>query len=213
MSIMSDTEAAVRIMLDDITSPPSHSVRKENLRQSVIGDQVDGTNKNFILNNRKLIASSLVVVADNVVVTPTVIDLGKGIFTLTAAPTTSLIVRYDYNFFTDTEIDAHITEGLRFVGIQVIDNVDFGLMKALEHKAAASAFEELASRTAQLFDASAGGKTLSKASIKSHYLELAKYHHDKADKERLAFYERQGRREAPAYGGFSTKQSPYTPRR
>jgi len=213
MATLSDVILEVRTMIDDISSPASNFIRKENLRQSVNGDQVDGSNKDFIINHKRIITSTLVVTADGAIVTPSAIDYSRGLFTLSSAPTTTLFVKYDYNHLTDAEITEHISDGQRFVGYETITDVPFGLLTALEHKATADAFEQFAARTAQLFDASAGGKTLSKASIKSHYLELAKYHHSKAEDERTAYYQRQGRRDAPSYGAFAIKQSPFTPRR
>jgi len=213
MATATDLRAQIRKLVDDVDSPPSHCVRRENLRQSINGDQVDGSNKSFVLNNRKIIQATLVVISDGSTVTPTAIDAPRGMFTLTSAPASSLFVRYDHLFFSDDEIDDHVLAGQRFVGVSTVTDVAYGLLEALTHKAAAHAFEELAAKTAQLFDASAGGKSISKASIKAHYLEKAKYHHGMAETEREAYYKRQGRREAPAYGSFATKQSPFTPRR
>ena len=222
MSTQADVRNQIRAVIDDLTSPPSHIVPQENLRRNVYGDQVNGTNKFFRLNNRRLVANeptttTLVVVSDGTTLTPFTgytEDIERGTFTITGtAPSTSLIVSYDFVLFLDAEYDLNITTGLSFIGYTAVSSVPDGLVQALVHKTAALALKALASRAAPQFDAGAGGKSITKSSIKKQYLDLAKYHEDTAEKERENFYKRQGRREAPAYGQFGTGQKEYTPKR
>lgn len=222
---MADTDVVrgrVRGLIDDRVDPPSKIVRLENLRRGVNGDQVNGANKRFVLNNRNLVPAAtyaITFLSDGVAVVPanfTQDDL-TGIVTLAAAqaaPAVSAQATYAFSYLTDDEVEEHITGGLDFVGQTDVANMaEDGLLKALIHEAAALAAEQLAARAATLIDASAGGKAINKKSIKDHYVTLAEYYHKKAVEDREMFYKRQGKREAPAFGQFSTKQRVYTPKR
>lgn len=212
---MADTAtviARIRTLIDDAAG--DKSVFKENLRRSVLGNQVDGANKNFQLNNKRIVASSLSVSVDGAsFAAPASEDDMRGRFTVTTAPATSLLATYDFQFFTDAEITIIIDSALSFVGATAAVNVDAGLLDALVKWAAGDCFEALSSRAGPLYDASAGGKSVSKASIKQHYLALAKQKHDEATAERDNFYKKKGEQFSPAYGKFALKQTPYTPRR
>lgn len=225
MALLTTLRSQLRTLVNDKDgATPSNSTRKENLRRSVNGDQVGGGNKFFILNNTRIVANSVTFISDGTILGATdfTVDLVKGIVTVAgavAAPVTTAIARYDFLRFLDIELDDHLTAGLRFLGRSTgvlstdAPNVPEGLNEAFLHEAAANAFEELAARTANLFDASAAGKSINKASIKDHYLKLAKEKHEKAVQMRDDFYKRQGAREAPASGKFATTQRVYTPRR
>lgn len=227
-SSLTDIRTQLRTVIDDLASPPSHFVRQENLRNSPIGDQVAAGINFFQLANRRIVeptaaTTTLKVIKDGTTLTPVADftdDPVRGTFVLTGAfPTVSLLARYDFTLLLDAELDPAIESALRFLGFATgisnlstdVPNVPEGLNEALVHEAAAHCFEALASRSAPLYDASAAGKTLNKKSIKDHYLALAKEHYAEAEKERTAFYQRQGRRDAPAFGQFSTTQKVYTP--
>lgn len=205
-----EARAALRGAIDDVPKP----VWKENLTRGVLGNQVNGTNTTFKLNNRRLEAGTLLVAKDGgAFAVPTSQDDNLGQFTLTPAPTTSLFANYSYYFFTDAELDAHLALGLSFVGSTTVSAVVQGLQDAFIKYAAGNAFQALSGRAAPLYDAAAGGKSVSKASIKAHYLALAKQKFEEAKQERAAFYEGKGARERPAYGRTTTSQRPYTPKR
>ena len=224
MGTQAQAISQIRALIDDVDSPPSKSVRQENLRRSVLGDQVTATNKFFQLNNRRIVVngttSTLVVISDGATLMPATAyteDDTRGTFTFaagTAVPATSLLARYDFLHFLDAEILPFLTEGLRFVGYTDVTTVPDGLMKSVCAMAAAEAFDALAARNAPIYDASAGGKTLSKASIKKHWLDM-KVQKMKDAVEALSgatgYYKRQGRRDAPAYGQTGTGQANYTP--
>jgi len=221
MPTQAQARTQTRGLIDDLDSPPSKSVRQENLRRSVLGDQVNGTNKFFQLNNRRIAApasvSSLVVISDGVTLAPVVDyseDDTRGTFTiLGAAPAVTLLARYDFLYFLDAELDIHIQKGLQFIGYSDITTVADGLMEPLCHEAGAHAFQALAARNAPLYDAGAGGKTLNKASIKKHWLDLAAAEFENAKESLKNFYQRHGRRDSASYGRFNTGQKEWTPRR
>lgn len=212
MPLAADFRGYVRNLIEDLAG--SHVVRREDLRRSVNGNQVDGVNKDFILNNQKFITGTLTVSPDGgAYITPPTLNATRGTFSLTTAPATSLIARYDFQNFLDAEVDEHVNNGLRFVGIATPASVPFGLEQAVILESAASCFNALASRTAHFFDASVGGKGINKASIKQHYLALAKEKHAMAVVERDEFHENKGENLAPAYGKVELQHQVYTPRR
>lgn len=222
MASQEDARAQLRTLIDDLNDPPSKIVRQEDLRRSVLGDQVNGTNKFFQLNNRRIVeptalTTSLIVISDGVTLAPVTgytDDPVRGTFTVVgAAPATSLLARYDFLYFLDDEIDGHLQNGLRFVGYSDVTGVPDLLLNAALLSGAGYAFQALAARTAPLYDASAGGKTLNKASIKKHWLDLAAMKFKEAKEALDNYYTRQGQRNAPAYGQFNTGQVPYTPKR
>lgn len=227
-SSLSEIRTQLRTLIDDLESPPSHFVRQEDLRNSPLGDQVAAGINFFQLANRRIVeltaaTTTLVVIKDGVQLTPVTgytDDPIRGTFVLVGSlPTTSLFARYDFTLFLDSELNPPIEAGLRFLGLASgisnistdVANVPEGLNHALLLEAASQCFEALASRTAPLYDASAAGKTLNKKSIKDHYLALAKQKHEEAMAALENFYKRQGRRDAPAFGQFSTQQKVYTP--
>lgn len=219
MPTQAAARSQVRSLIDDLDNPPSKSVRQEDLRRSALGDQVDGTNKFFQLNNRRIVAGSLVVISDGATLTP-VTDYAeddvRGTFTIAgghAAPATTLKARYDFIYFQDAELDPFITEGLRFVGLTDITTIADGLVAAVTAYASMVAFRALAARNAPIYDAEAGGKKLSKASIKKHWMDLAKLAEVSANDAKTNFYQRQGRRDAPSFGQTNTGQREYTPQR
>lgn len=219
MATAAQVRAALRSALDDKDSPPSRAVRSENLRRNTFGDQVNGTNKFFQLNNRRFVDASLVVISDGSTLTPVTdytTDPTRGTFTIgagPAAPATTLEARYDWLLFLDAEIDEHTASGMRFVGYTDVTAVPDGLLEALIRYACGCAFEALAARSAGLIDASAGNKTINRKSIKDHYLALAKQKYDEAKELRDTFWTKQGQQNTPAYGKFATQQTVYTPRR
>lgn len=218
MATAADLLTRVRTLIDDISS--DKAVFKENLSRSLIGNQVNGTNTSFKLNNTRVSVvasvSTLQVSKDGAAyAAPTTVDNTHGTFTVTGAPTTSLFAIYDWQYFTDTEITGFLTQAGDFVEATTdITTVPVGLLDALVFKASSDACFSLAARRAGLYDASAGGKSASKGDISKKYRELAKDLFDRAVAERKAFYgERKGESSAPAYGQFATNQKPWTPRR
>lgn len=200
----------IRTLIDDLAG--DKSVFKENLRRAPIGDQVGSSNVNFQLNNRRIIAGSLFVSIDGgSFAAPTSEDDTRGRFVTATPPTLALLATYDFQFFTDTEITTIIDSALSFVGYTVTTNVPDGLLDPMVKWAAGDCFQALSSRAAPLYDAAAGNKNVRKSSITKSYLDLAKEKHAEATAERLAFFERKGEREAPAYGNIVISQTPYTP--
>ncbi len=191
-----------------------HVVRKENLKRSLAGNQVDGENLDFILNNTRIVEDSLKVNPDGAGFNaPDDEDDIRGTFSLASAPEDSLIAKYDYQLFTDEELQTFIDGGARFVNSDDPEAVQTGLIDAMKYEAASLALNALATRTAPQFSASAGGKTINKDSVSTKYLALAKEKHELAVEEREAFFERKGARAAPVYQQKGTNQREWTPRR
>lgn len=215
MAILSDLISRVRTAIDDIAG--DKSVFKENLKRSVNGNQVDGSNKDFQTNNKRLVDGSIIVLADGSSATLTADSdqLRRGRFTITsAAPASSCLVTYDFQFFNDDEITDFLTQAADFVGTSDVTMVEVGLIDSLVDKAASDACFALSTRSGFLYNASAGGKAAQKGDISKKYRDLAKDLFDKAVAERKAFYgDRKGQATSPAYGRFATKQTPYTPPR
>lgn len=204
----------LRTAIDDVAG--DKSIFKENLRRSVAGDQVDGTNKSFQLNNRRVVTGTLSVSADGAAfTTPASEDVARGRFTLASAPATSLKATYDFQFFTDAEATVFLNQAVDFIdGLTDPALVPAGLVDAFIKKAASDACYALATRTTPLYNASAGGKVLDKDNIAVKYRQKAKDLLEQAVAERTAFYgDRKGQSSSPAYGSLATTQKPWTPRR
>jgi hypothetical protein len=215
---VSDLTARVRVAIDDVAG--GKPVLQENLRQSRVGNQVNGTNKNFQVNNTRVESGTYSIVADGAAVSPSgTPDYFRGRFVLAGAPATSLLVSYDFQFFTDTEIARLLQNALSFVGStdDTFASVDVGLGDALVYKASSDAASALAARTSPYYDASAGSKSARKGDLGRKYRELAKDLFDRAVAEREQFYgPRKGQATQAAYGKSSPTSNivqPYTPRR
>lgn len=218
MATAADLLIRCRTLIDDLSG--DKSVFKENLVRSNLGNQVDGANTSFKLNNNRIsIVASVAVLQvskdGGSYAAPATVDAAHGTFTLAAAPTTSLFATYDWQYFTDAEITDFLTQAGDFVeAVTDISTVPVGLLDALVFKAASDACFALSARRAGLYDAAAGGKSASKGDISKKYRELAKDLFDRAVAERAAFWgPRKGEATAPAYGKFATNQNPWTPRR
>lgn len=206
--------ARVRTAIDDLAG--DKSVFKENITRSMLGNQVGSGNTSFQLNNRR--TSGLQVSVDGaafVAVSQTADESQRGRFVKSPAPATALLATYDFQFFTDAELTTIIEgSGLSFVGHATVVAVPDGLLDALTLKSSSDACAALASRTMPYYDAAAGGKSFNKNDIAKKYSALAKQHLDAAVSERDKFYsDKKGSTKAPAYGKFSTTQTPYTPKR
>lgn len=215
MATTADLIGRCRTLIDD--QPGDKSVFKENLTRSIQGNQVGSGNLSFQLNNRRLISTSLSVLADGAAatVTSSADQALRGRFTITSsAPASSCFATYDFQFFTDAEITDFLTQAGSFVGIEDITEVPVGLLDALVFKASSDACRALASRAAPFFNASAGGKSMDKNDIAKKYNDLADKLLKAAQDERQAYYgDRKGEASSPSYGQFATKQTPWTPRR
>lgn len=215
MPTAEDLISRVRTAIDDVAG--DKSVFKENLKRSVNGNQVDGSNKDFQTNNKRLVANSLSILADGSAATfmADSDQLRRGRFTITsAAPASSCFVTYDFQFFNDDEITDFLVQATDFIGYADMTTIVVGLIDTLVFKAGSDACFALSTRSGFLYNASAGGKAAQKGDISKKYRDLAKDLFDKAVAERTAFYgERKGQALSPAYGKFKTNQTPYTPPR
>lgn len=210
MASQADTRLNVRDILND--NPADKMVRQENLVK-----QVNGVRVKFLLGNRDLLAGTLEVTVGGTVTVPASTDLPNGTFTLATAPATGVevLATYQWQWFTDTEIDRLILVGVVQVDPSAtsVTTIRAGLEVPVQHFAAARAYDLLAARTAQYFSAGAGGKTVDKNPIAERYKKLRDEQTALAVTKREDFYKRLGGQNEPAYAQFATNQTPYTPRR
>lgn len=214
------TEAAilarVRTAIDDVAG--DKSAFRENLARSPGGTQINGTNQDFQLLNRRVIAGSVVITADGsaATVSTTTAGLLRGRVSITStAPSTSCLATYDYQYFTDEELTT-ILEGdaASFIDFSDLTQVPNGLLNALVFFAGSVACRALAVRMATLYNAGAGGRSAQKGDIGKKYNDLADRLAKQATDERLLFYgSRKGEASSPAYGKFTPTQKVWTPRR
>ena len=209
---------SVRLGLDDL--PESKYSNNEDLSQ-----QVTGNNKVFTPQHRPIVLGSETIVSDWGILSfpfDYSIENSDGTITLNNAPLLSLRASYNWYDFDDTAILDFIADGLQHIGyrssptadpLQDLLNVPANLQTAVEHYALFHGFSTLATKTARLFNATAGKKSVNKDNITKKYTDLAEYHHDMGDKSRDDFYKRFGSRNAPAFGFTETRYPPYNPRR
>ncbi len=217
MATAADLLSRLRTAIDDVAG--GKTVFKENLTRSVWGNQVGGGNTSFRLNNQRIAVvsstSTLLVSKDGgAYAAAATEDDFRGTFTVASAPTASLFANYDWQYFTDTELNDFLTQAGDFVGVSDITTVAVGLLDALVFKAGSDASFALAARRAGLYNAGAGGKTAQKGDISKKYKDLAKDLFERATAERLAYYgARKGSSTSPASGRGTINQKVWTPRR
>lgn len=217
MATAADLLSRLRTAIDDVAG--GKTVFKENLRRSIWGDQVGSSNTYFRLNNQRIAivsaVSTLLVSKDGgAYAAAATEDDFRGTFTLASAPTTSLFAQYDWQHFTDTELNDFLTQAGDFIGVSDITTVPVGLLDALVFKAGSDAAFAIAARRAGLYNAGAGGKTAQKGDISKKYKDLAKDLFDRATAERMAYYgTRKGQSTSPATGRGTITQKVWTPRR
>lgn len=215
---VSDLITRIRQAIDDVNG--GKSLFKENLRRSRFGDQVGSANTAFQVANGRIIPATIFVSADGAAfAAPATVDTLRGRFTLAAAPATSLLATYDFQFFTDAELTVLLENAASFIGTEDLTfvSVPTGLGDALVFKAGSDAASALSLRAAPFFNAGAGGKTVEKGDIAKKYKDIAADLLARAIKERDEFYgPRKGAATAPAYGQSAPTGrmvGPFTPRR
>ena len=210
-------------VIDDIRTEIDDSATSKYATDN-LSSFITATNKIFVLNNRPIASGSEVVIVDGVILTITTqytINYTTGIITLVALPTASVVVNYFWNDFTDDEITGFVYAGLQHISqattranaITDYNAQPAGLQVVIEHYALYHAFYSLAAKTMRLYKAGAGKKNVDKDNIAKKYQQQAADWRKDADAERDAYYQRQGRRNAPAYGDQTVIYPSNTPPR
>lgn len=196
MSTIADAIAMVRRMVDDTST--SHRCAPDDLSY-----QVDGTKKTFVSSNGNVLAGALASVdgAAPAAVTPT--DAAFGMFAFSSAPTVTLELFYNYQWFTDTDMGAFIDQALsemNYTQTDLATAIPSALYTAMGHLAAAAAFENLMSRFARQFSSSVEGQSYEKSDVFRAYKDARDKNQERGKSIRDDYWKAQGRSYKPAYG-------------
>lgn len=184
---------------------------------------VDGTNRQFITWEDRLVAGTLVVSVNLTDLTPAdyqEIDDVMGIFTLTTAPAAQQIVRarYFFQYFLDAELDA----ALQMAAVELVEDdnivaVPIGLKNAALNFAGSFGYQKQAIRWAQrmsqrfLLEEEPTNEDLQ--ARPNHFLKIADGMYRQAVLMRDGYYMRHGRRNVPAVAVNKPRLRPLAPRR
>jgi hypothetical protein len=187
------------------------------LRETLTG-VVDGSNKNFYLQQRNIVTGSVYLTYTGVFRTQTgfTVTLADGLVAFGSAPASGLEILADYNFqwFNDTDHTEFLNRAANHLSANTDPTaVDVGLEMALMQYALGYFYQRRAAEYAHRYSSSSMGTTAQVDTVTKNFAMLAKSAFDTADKFRLAFYQRQGQREAPASGTQTYGIDPYTPQR
>lgn len=137
----------------------------------------------------------------------------SGRFTLPSAPVAVLLVTYGWQWFSDSDIDAFLSQSLSWlVNFTTVSEIPDGLVAALTQYAAGQALNALA-RKATLADASAGDAKMDLSALAKMWAQQAKDFIKNATDARDAFYTGAGANQAPQAQSMSLAIAPYQPRR
>lgn len=216
---------SIRSLVGDLGTEQMQTVRKESL-----GGDVDGVNKLYILQYYPIVAASLTLWKNNVVLaTPAdyTVDLTRGEITMVAAPAIADRIEASYTFlwFPDDGYHQFIIAGAGECGITssagtnlelatlVLGLAPEGLVQVIRLYAGCHYNLRRSDQSAHKFNASAGGQSQSVDSVTKNFRDLAKQLCDRAAKARKDFYADFGARDSigVAHGSIAFKR--YQPRR
>lgn len=164
-----------------------------------------------------IVGATLVVIADSIPASGSQIlsvDGETGEFGLQVPPSTSLLVRYHYLLFSDTQLQKIIDDAvLRFQLFSAIDDVTSVYFPALYHYIRGEGYTMLAGKWAMHVNVSLGPRSEARGSISETYRQLSKEQFELGDKARDEVYTRAGQREAPAQAMTTYTSRVWTPRR
>ena len=204
--------AIVRVRASLSDSGTSKLQRGENLLKP------NGTQTIFLLANFNVVSGSVYVTQDASVRSQSgfTMDYPNGIITFTVAPVSTLTkfyVDYNYYFATDTEYTEFVNQALSYLGIAAVSDVPLGLEAALIEYAKYAFYTKHATEYANRYNSSGGIAGHQVESVTKNYLALATTAFKMAADLRNDYYERKGKRAAPASGSFNYNIDPYTPPR
>lgn len=210
MATLQEAIDMVRRMVDDTAT--SHRCAPDDL-----SFQVDGTKKTFVASNGNVLAGALASVDGQspVAVVPT--DPVFGVFVFNPAPTVTLELYYNFQWFSDTDMQAFIDQALTSMNYTEADldtAIPGALYTAMGHLAAAEAFENLMSRFARQFNSSVEGQSYDKSDVYRAYKSARDTNQEKGESMRAKFWSNQDRSLKPAWGSTSQTRPQYPqPRR
>jgi hypothetical protein len=215
---LSDALAAAYNLLDNFPKQyrgPFGSVYDDLSPQvAVVAANVAGSGTVFATSIAPIVASTLVVIADNAAATGTVTDAINGVFTVTPQPVSNLLVTYQYQDFTDAMLTTIINDAVgRFLVYSDITQVPAGHFAAFFHYLKGEGFTQLSSRYARQVNVTVGVRQEQRAAISANYRALAVEEFKLGDTARDDFYKRAGQREAPTEAIVTHPVRIYTPRR
>lgn len=208
---LSDLITSLRILAND--TPTSNTIRQET-PQGVL----DGTNVNFRLQNFPLVVGSVYVTAGSTFRGQAgfTVDAPNGIITFGTAPlSTTKPWECDYNFqwFTDAEHTEFLGDGAELLGYTKSDptTVPAGLITPMLKYALAAFWMRRSSQYAHRFASSGGQVGHSVDVVTKAFKALADQATKDGDNFRDAYWNRQGRKNAPASGTGSYSIDPGSP--
>ena len=146
--------------------------------------------------------------------------LGRLTFSDTTKPRATLLVSYQFQWFTDAQLNQFLNNGVEFLqwygdgsASTDIEAVPIGLLVALRHYAAHEACNRLWQKYSEAYDASVEGQSANVASVAQRFKEQAEKELVLAEKLRDDWGKGSGKAAKPATRFFRRPYIAYTPRR
>ena len=207
MSTLASALAQLRLMANDTAT--SHRVSPDSLQQFA-----DGVRTVFPASNKNLISPIKVSVAGGALASNTPTDAVFGLVTITPAPALGATVDLYYNYqdYTDAEMQTFLDSGLGEVGQTetTLSTIDVTLLTIACHYAAAMVDQDRMQRFAQQFNTSTEGDSYEMSEVYKAYKAAKDGHETSAAEKRKAYYSRQDR-SAVGYSTSTAKQYPPNP--
>jgi len=207
-----------RTMVGD--GPTDNAVRLENLNNVDNGNNINGAQKIFNLQNFPITPGGVFqTVSDGTVVTPTSIDELHGQVVLAVPPALTLQVSYYYFLFEDSTWTEFIINALQIVGLstsnpsQDITTVAEGLLAPCKLYAAYHFAMRVASQTGLWYNQKLQERDEARDSISGKWLKIAAAYKKDADALRADFYLGAGRQLKASFAILEHAPRPYTPDR
>ncbi len=200
--------------------PADNFARLENLNNPDIGNNINGTQKIFNLQNAPIPDEGVFqVIADGTTVQPAAVDTLHGQLTLTIAPITSLQASYYYYYFSDATWTEFVTSALQNLGYSIngptvdVPTVPEGLLPATKLYTAYGFAMRVASQTATWYNQKLQERDEMRDSISGKWLKLAAQYRKDGDTARNDFYSGGGTQLKPSFKILEHEPTNYTPSR
>ena len=202
---------AVRVLVSD--TPVSKLNRGETPK-----NPRNGANKVFQLDRFPIVPGSVFLTsgANIRVQNGFAEDDTNGLITFTAAPVgteSPWYVDYNWLWFSDTEYGTFLDSASEDIGFNPTAIIPPGLNNALNAFAAYHMYEALAAKYASKFNSTGGGQGVQVDVVTGNFLKLANAAKDKGLNFLNLYYQRSGRRNAPAAALAHPRIDPWTPPR
>lgn len=222
---MTTTLAAERTQLRTYMhdNADDHFVRAEDVGSNPLNvGMLEAGSAIFYLMERGIVTASVEVVKDGL---PPLafpgggegINLpdGKLTFSATSKPQKSLLVFYKFQWFLDDDLDAFLTDAVRWLQWYATDitSVPDGLIPAVLHYAVHLANMRLFQRYSEMYDVTVEGRTANKSTIPQRYLDAAGRELEEAKAMRASWGTGSDRASKPFTTMVVRPYPGYTPRR